>query len=317
MSAPRTSPTFDARGIAARLTGGGRTGANGARGGGLHALLAPLPASSDLPGLPHDASIAIEPDAGGTVVAAGTLWARTVTRDGDAPGPTLGVPPGLVVLMGTLLMGGTAAEVADEPTPIDRELAPTAIDALAGAFATPHRFAGWAPPGGEGTDGAATIAIVLVAGGAVHRIAVRAPRAAAPVPVPVPVPSPAAGTMRPTRRIDLSIAATLDLPPRTLGQAFGLRVGDVVPLAHGLDAVAVRVDGRELLGGALGHAGGRLCVRVAGRTAPEPAFEVLHPPSLAPVPRDASTRSGQARTGMSDDGAGTTVPGALSGARSA
>ena len=263
------SALTDARRIADRLSG--RSAGPRDRARLMDALLAPLIALTDLPGLSEceiardDASEADE-----------WRWAETEALT-DGPPVMLGVPAPLAAHLGTVLMGGSPGEATDDATPIDWSLAEATLDALAGSLVPPRRFARWSKAGpGDGERAA----LALTIDGSTHRIglhaalAAQAPTRAEPMQVATR-PTP------PRPRVDLPIAATLDLAPRTLREAVGLTVGEIVPLADGLDAVAVRHDGRALLNGALGHAGGWLCVRVTDRAAASDAFEALRPPPVS------------------------------------
>lgn len=274
----------EARHVAARLTG--RLAGPRERARALRDLSAPLAALTGIPGLPDGAAIDGEPTPIEDPDA--MRWARLEAKDKAEP-VLFGIPAPLAVLAGTILMGGGAADAGDEPTALDWTLAEITVGALAASLSPPRSFTRWIDGPAASAD---CVAITLHADDQSFRIGLQAaPTTRARTPSVSGAPASAPSSSLPMQRVDLRVAATLDLAPRCLRDALSLQVGAVLPLAGGLDAIAVRHDGRSLLGGSLGHATGRLCVRVSGRTAPAPLFEALRPPAASAV-RPAQARGG-------------------------
>ena len=216
-------------------------------------------------------------------------WARLA---GDGGPAHLHLPDRAVAAMGTAMLGGTAPvgdAIAPPATPVDWHLAALVVDALGGALPAPLRHDGWcdAPPTAN-DRAAATVRVEF--GGATFSFGLLVPVAALAIRAAAVSSTGEAharkndgGADDPRRAASIAATATLDLEPRTLRSAFAIAPGDVLPLRGSLGAITVRADGRAVLTGALGHAGGHLCLRVAER-APEPLFAALGA-DLAPIPR--------------------------------
>ena len=227
----------------------------------------------------------------------GGRWARLL---GDGGETFLHLPDALVAAAGTAMLGGTVmaggTTMPGDPsgaggaaTPVDWHLSALLVTALGCALPAPLSGDGWCDgPPALGDHAVASVTITFA--GTAHTLALAVPvpalslRAASP---PSPSPGPVAGPERdPRRAAAIAAAATLDMAPRSLRDALAIAPGDVLPLDGALDAVTVRADGRAVLTGALGHAGGRLCLRVVERTE-ERAFTALAIAASAPGPHAA------------------------------
>ena len=200
--------------------------------------------------------------------------------DADERTVTVAVPDRAAARLGTRMLGGSADAVPEHATPIDWHLMDLVLDRIADALPGSLRHRGWSD-GTSVADGASTaVRIGAEEDGIMLRIDVPAallPLAAQPAataPRPTPRPRTAAS---PDARLEAR--ASIDIAPRPLAEVMALAAGDVLPLTGGLDAVDVRVGERSLLTGALGHAGGRLCLRI-GTRAPEQSFTALRPPAM-------------------------------------
>ena len=225
-------------------------------------------------------------------------WAR-LGRQGrqgrqERPGETtfLHVPARAAAVMGTVMLGGSPDALdragdddddgdgdGDGATPVDWHLAALVVDALGSALSPPLAHASWCEDEPDMADGAAgTLRIEL--GGGTHALAMRVPVSALSIRAPETASdapsSDASDRPRrdPRRSASIAATATLDMAPRSLRAALAIRTGDVLPLDGSLGAITVRADGRAVLTGALGHAGGHLCLRVIERAA-EPDFAAL------------------------------------------
>ena len=302
---PRIDPGRDrqggeARDVAAFLTG--RAASPLTRERAVAKLVRSLLDHADLTGLPPGARFELAPDEdarGEDAHADDTRrdddpprWAELAPADGGGEPIRVAVPACLASAIGTRLLGGLMGEASRSASPIDWRLAETTLEAFARRLQPAHAFVRW--DAGGGAEGGSVHALALVADGTRHRLGLRIPISRA-TPPSAAKPDAARRTQAAQQRLELRAAATLDLATACLGDAMRLDVGSVLRLADGMDAIAVRVDGRKLLGGTLGHAGGRLCVRIAGRTAPARSFAALRVPP-APAPAVGPAQADDARS---------------------
>lgn len=217
-------------------------------------------------------------------------WARLRAPESEDDALLIGVSDADAARWGTLMLGGEP-EANAAATPIDWHLIELVVNRLGATMPAGPRHAGWgdAPPEAEHL-----FATLHVAEGEAER--------ALPIAVPVACLSPIAGgaaaandaapgtPAAPVReRPDAAIrlVASLSLAPRSLAAALDLRPGTILPLHGGLDAVDLRAEGGQRMGGGvLGHRGGRLCLRLAASTL-DRAFIALD----APAPATATPRS--------------------------
>ena len=214
--------------------------------------------------------------------------------DADERTVTVAVPDAAAARLGTRMLGGSPDAVPERATPIDWHLMGLVLDHIADALPGSLRDAGWSD-GAVVTDGASTaLRIGPEEDGIVLRIAVPTsllPLSAQPATAETrPMPGPRAAASPDAR---LEAQASIEIAPRALADVMALAPGDVLPLTGGLDAVEVRVGERSLMTGALGHAGGRLCLRIGAR-APERSFTALHPPALQVPESPAQDRAATA-----------------------
>lgn len=275
-----TDPAADPARIGALLTG--RTAPRERIARALALYLASL-AKADLSALLGEGATAahVPGDAhapGDAGAPSGGRWARLGSGDEAA---FVHVPAAAAAAMGTAMLGGAPGDAADKPTPVDWHLCALVTGALGAVLPSPLPHGDWcdAPPSADRATGRVRVTV----GGAEHMLAVRVPVSALSMRASEPAPSM---LMKgdPRRSATIHAAATLDMAPIDLRHALAVAVGDVLTLDGQLAAVTVRADGRPVLTGALGHAGGRLCLRVVER-APEPAFEIARVGGSPPTPR--------------------------------